>query len=70
MRVRTSALVTLAAAAVALGVTVPALATAGPPQPGVADAPGSGKSVVDWNRQLITILGTPNAQPATIHRSS
>jgi len=67
MRVRTSALVTLAAAAVALGVTVPALATAGPPQPGVADAPGSGKSVVDWNRRLITILGTPGAQPATIH---
>ena len=67
MRVRTSALVTLAAAAVALGVTVPALATAGPPRPGVADAPGSGKSVVDWNRRLITILGTPGAQPATIH---
>ena len=38
-----------------------------PRQPGVADAPGSGKSVVDWNRQLITILGTPGAQPATIH---
>lgn len=67
MRVRTSAIVTLAAAAVALGVAVPALATAGPAQPGPADAPGSGKSVVDWNRQLITILGTPNAQPATIH---
>src|SRR4051794_3096489 len=67
MRVRTSALVTLAAAAVALGVTVPALATSAAPPPGLADAPGSGKSVVDWNRQLITILGTPGAQPATIH---
>ena len=67
MRVRTSALVTLAAAAVALGVAVPALANSGPPAPGIADAPGSGRSVVDWNRQLITILGTPNAQPATIH---
>jgi hypothetical protein len=67
MRARTSALVTLAAAAVALGVAVPALANSGPPAPGVADAPGSGRSVVDWNRQLITILGTPNAQPATIH---
>ena len=67
MRVRTSALVTLAAAAVALGVTVPALATSAAPPPGIADAPGSGKSVVDWNRQLITILGTPGAQPATIH---
>ncbi len=69
MRVRTSALVTLAAAAVALGVAVPALATSGPSNPasGLADAPGSGESVIEWNRQLITILGTPNAQPATIH---
>src|SRR5689334_14054129 len=67
MRVRTSALVTLAAAAVALGVTVPALATSAAPPPGIADAPGSGKSVVDWNRELITILGTPGAQPAAVH---
>ncbi len=69
MRARTSALVTLAAAAVALGVTVPALAMSGKPGPstGVADAVGSGQSVVDWNRQLITILGTPGAQPATVH---
>ena len=33
----------------------------------VADLRGSGQSVVDWNRQLITILGTPDAQPATVH---
>jgi len=69
MRARTSALVTLAAAAVALGIAVPALATSGPPDSakGLADTPGSGQSVVEWNRQLITILGTPNAQPATVH---
>src|SRR6478609_8053126 len=69
MRARTSALVTLAAAAVALGVAVPAFAMSGSPDPvkGLADAPGSGRSVVDWNRRLITILGTPGAQPATIH---
>jgi len=29
--------------------------------------PGSGQSAVDWNRELITILGTPGAQPATVH---
>ncbi len=33
----------------------------------MALAAGSGRSVIDWNRQLITILATPNAQPATIH---
>ena len=30
-------------------------------------APGTGRLVVDWNKTLITILGTPGAQPATIH---
>jgi membrane-associated phospholipid phosphatase len=30
-------------------------------------APGSGQLVVDWNKTLISILGTPGAQPATIH---
>ena len=68
---KTPVLVTLAAAAVAAGIAVPtALATSGPtpaPAPSVADAPGSGQSVIDWNRRLITILGTPNAQPPTIH---
>jgi hypothetical protein len=65
---RTRVLVTLAAAAVATGVAVPALAIS-PAAPTVspADAPGSGQSVIDWNRRLITILGTPNAQPATVH---
>ena len=29
-----------------------------------AAAVGAG---IDWNRQLISILGTPNAQPATVH---
>jgi len=69
MRARTSALVTLAAAAVALGIAVPALATSGKQAPtiGIADTPGSGQPVVDWNRQVIAILGTPNAQPGTVH---
>jgi PAP2 superfamily len=68
---KTPVLVTLAAAAVAAGIAIPTvLAASGPapaPAPSVADMPGSGQSVVDWNRRLITILGTPNAQPATIH---
>jgi PAP2 superfamily len=72
MRRRTPALITLAVAAVAAGIAVPVLAfscqnappaTASP----IADAPGSGQSVVDWNKRLVTILGTPGAQPATVH---
>jgi membrane-associated phospholipid phosphatase len=33
----------------------------------VAFRSGSGRLVVDWNRELITILGTAGAQPATVH---
>jgi len=61
----------LAAAAVVAGVAAPATAAtgrngAGPAAP-AAFSPGSGESVVDWNQELITILGTPGAQPATVH---
>jgi membrane-associated phospholipid phosphatase len=61
----------LAGAALAVGAGLPALAAsshsahrAGDPG---AFAAGSGKLVVDWNKTLVTILGTPGAQPATIH---
>ena len=65
---RTSVLVTLATAAVAVGLAVPALATPQPPTPAsLADLGGSGQPVIDWNRRLIAILGTPDAQPATVH---
>jgi membrane-associated phospholipid phosphatase len=67
MRSRTPVLVTLATAAVAVGLAVPALATSTTPATPPADTPGSGQSVIDWNRRLITILGTPNAQPPTVH---
>ena len=68
MRRRTAALITLAVAAVAAaGVAVPALATPAAPPPALADAPGSGQSVIDWNQQLVTIFGRPGAQPATVH---
>ena len=60
-----------AAAAVAAGMTTPALAATARHEPvsrsAIAFTPGSGQSVVDWNRELITILGTPGAQPATVH---
>ena len=36
-------------------------------QSAIALKPGSGQLVVDWNRELIAILGTPGAQPATVH---
>ncbi|MEK6441838.1 vanadium-dependent haloperoxidase [Pseudonocardia sp. T1-2H] len=70
MRRRTTTLVTLVAAAVAAGIAVPALAatsSSGVPTAGPADTPGSGQSVIDWNRQLISILGAPNVQPGTVH---
>ena len=70
MRRRTSALVTFAvAAAAAAGIAVPALATSGSAAPPVAlaDIAGSGQSVIDWNRQLVSILGAPGLQPATVH---
>jgi membrane-associated phospholipid phosphatase len=58
-------------AAVAAGVAAPAAAAAsqGSPaaQSSVAFRPGSGQLAVDWNRELITILGTPGGQPATVH---
>jgi membrane-associated phospholipid phosphatase len=74
MRKIGKAAVFLAAAAVVAGVAAPATAAAaatgrdraGPPA-SVAFSPGSGQSVVDWNRELITILGTAGAQPATVH---
>src|SRR5256886_16610245 len=58
-------------AAVAAGMPSPALAATARHEPvsrsAVAFMPGSGRSIVDWNRELITILGTPGAQPATAH---
>src|SRR5690242_21074909 len=74
MRKTRKAAVFLAAAAVAAGVAAPATAAAAAtgrdgtsPLTSVAFSPGSGQSVVDWNKELITILGTPGAQPATVH---
>ncbi len=71
MRKTERALVLVVTAAVVAGVAAPALAATARHGPGsrssAAFRPGSGQSVVDWNRELITILGTPGAQPATVH---
>jgi membrane-associated phospholipid phosphatase len=72
MRVIRSALVLGVMAAVAAGVAAPAAAAANQGSPAaqsssVAFRSGSGQSAVEWNRELITILGTPGAQPATVH---
>ena len=61
----------VATAAVLAGMSAPALAATArhepAPRSSIAVTPRSGQSVVDWNRELITILGTPGAQPATVH---
>jgi membrane-associated phospholipid phosphatase len=61
----------VAAAAVAAAGATSASAAVGRPVPihrfASAFQPGSGQLVVDWNRELITIQGTPGAQPATVH---
>jgi membrane-associated phospholipid phosphatase len=71
MRKTGRALALVVTAAVVAGVASPALAAPTrhepAPQSSVAFRPGSGQSVVDWNRELITILGTAGAQPATVH---
>jgi membrane-associated phospholipid phosphatase len=71
MRKTARALIGAAMAAVVAGVSAPALAATVRHEPvppsSIAFTPRSGQSVVDWNRQLITILRTPGAQPATVH---
>lgn len=71
MRTRTRALTGLAAAAVLVGTAGPAYAATQGRHPAPvkaigSSAQGSGQSIVDWNRELITLLGTPGLQPATI----
>ena len=69
IRKAVAAVVAAAAAAVAAAVAVPP-ALAAPAvhrASAVAFRPGSGHLVVDWNRELIAILGTTGTQPATVH---
>ncbi|WP_225096380.1 vanadium-dependent haloperoxidase [Streptomyces sp. CoH27] len=61
-------LAVLTGAALAAGLTSPAFAAGAAPSSTAprASATASGTSVVEWNRELITILGDPKAQPATV----
>jgi hypothetical protein len=67
----TSLLATVAAALVTFGATGVALAgspaTAGPNGTGPGRGAQGGAIVVDWNRELLQIVQTPGAQPATVH---
>ncbi len=71
MRSNTTVLVTAATAVVAAAIAFPLLATAGSPAGGVAtsvaDSPGSGHAVAEWNRTLISTLAAPQGQPASVH---
>ena len=72
MRRTGKTLVVVAMAAAAVGVAAPVLAgtaarTADGHRSAVAFRPGSGQPVVEWNRELIAILGAPGAQPPTVH---
>jgi hypothetical protein len=61
------ALTASAAAAALIAVTVAGPALARNRDPGVAFKPGTGQSVIDWNKELITIVNTPKVQPPAIH---
>jgi membrane-associated phospholipid phosphatase len=69
MRIKTKAITGVAAAALLAGIAGPASASTQSksklPLLDKASAPGSGQLVVDWNRELITLLGTPGLQPPT-----
>jgi hypothetical protein len=73
MRKSTRALTALATAAPTVGVAGRVLATtqARPLERVLAHAafqPGSGQPVIDWNRELITLLGTPGLLPPNTGR--
>jgi membrane-associated phospholipid phosphatase len=65
-----AAVLTAVAAAVAGTNRTPASAEPSPTVHVSADvepSTGSGQSIVDWNRKIVSILQTPGAQPATVH---
>ncbi|HLY82736.1 MAG TPA: vanadium-dependent haloperoxidase [Acidimicrobiales bacterium] len=72
LRRKLAALTGLAVAAAVAGSTSPTWASTAPTttaRAGSASAfsSGSGQSIVAWNQELVSILKTPGAQPATVH---
>ncbi|MFI6361054.1 vanadium-dependent haloperoxidase [Streptomyces sp. NPDC050743] len=60
-------LVVLVGTVLAAGLASPAFGAGAVPSPSpTTAATGSGMSVVEWNRELVTILGDPKAQPSTV----
>ncbi|MGW2935064.1 vanadium-dependent haloperoxidase [Streptomyces sp. NPDC001156] len=58
----------LTGTALAAGLTSPAFGSTAPHSPALrTTTTRSGTSVVEWNRELITILSDPKAQPSTVH---
>ncbi|MFD8000890.1 vanadium-dependent haloperoxidase [Streptomyces mirabilis] len=67
MGVKQKTLAILAGTVLAAGLTSPAFGSTTAHSPALRTvATGSGMSVVEWNRELITILGDPKAQPSTV----
>ncbi|MEU6771795.1 vanadium-dependent haloperoxidase [Streptomyces sp. NPDC046759] len=65
---RQKTLAVLTGTALAAGLAGPALGSGAAHSPAPATAAtGPGTLVVEWNRELITILGDPKAQPAGVH---
>ncbi|MER6062669.1 vanadium-dependent haloperoxidase [Streptomyces sp. NPDC001792] len=60
-------LAVLVGTGLAVGLASPAFGAGAVPSPSpTTAATGSGMSVVEWNRELVTILGDPKAQPSTV----
>jgi hypothetical protein len=71
-RIKKRAVTGLAVTALLAGTAGAAFAAAQPGGPSAssttaAGGRGSGQLAVDWNRELITLLGTPGLQPTSIH---
>jgi len=67
MKKKKLALATSIGVFLGIGSSVATLADSSPLATGVRGARGSGAIVIAWNRELLRIVQTPGAQPATVH---